>query len=583
MRTNRSLLVSCFVVLACTANDDGRGHSGGGGVVDGSCVTPDGGSCEVPECEDPCAHNDPGYGDECVVREPGTCEDVRGIQVSFQQIGATVPAPGGFFKTTDASLRKWVETRWQEIADFTIPADVKAKLTAGGTKVWNYPDGWGWTRTDFHAGVLALPPGKKPEDLLRAILDDPEAATGRNELSGWVTWPAVGKGQRKVGDRVDLDLFGGDDGPIGYWKIDADRFCVVTLENATAGTHPVNGIRCWGFVPISLNPNWLVLPDNQKYWGCAGPTYMFYTLAIDSPSIAGSGGPGSEAQAATWNGMIRDLLRENDRAGGRSGRWFVQRTIAQSNSLAPGSGVAVKPPGELASYYVSLPSDDKRDGQFCETPATPAGACGEGEFTCSDGACLSLAQRCDGTAQCTDRDDEDACGGATQDDAACPGQFACADAKCIPQDWRCDGEYEDCAGGEDEVDCGGADAAGCPGDEFACTDGACIPGAWKCDVIEDCSDGLDELGCDPPPADDEPAATCDGFECDDGQCISAAWECDVIVDCQGGEDEQGCPEQDPPSDETCEGFACDDGTCIAASWECDGYEDCPNGQDEWCG
>lgn len=581
----RRFVIGCMASIACAQDDDGRGL-GGGGVVDGQCVTPSGEACEVPVCDDPCAHNDPGFGQECVVPEPGVCDDVRGVQVTFQQVGGTVAAPGGFFKTNDAALQKWVEARWQEMADFVVPQATMTKLTAGGVKVWNYPDGWGWTRTDFHAGLLALPAGTKPEQLLRALVDDPEAATGNNELSGWVGWPAVASGQRKIGDRVDLDIWGGDAGAVGYWKIDADRFCVITLQNATAGTHPVSGIRCWGFVPIAINPNWLKLPDNQKYWGCAGPTYMFYTMGIDSPNVAGSGGVGSELQAGTWNSLVRDLLRENDRAGGHSGRWFVQKTVAQPNSLAPGSGVAVTAPGEFESYYVTLPRDSQRDGEFCDNPALPAGSCAEGQFTCADGQCIDGAQRCDGTGDCADRDDEQACDGDEAD--ACPGQFACDDAKCIPDEWRCDGEYEDCASGEDELGCESDDVA-CAGDDFACTDGSCIPAAWKCDAIDDCADAIDEAGCGDTagePGGDEPSADCDGFACDDGQCISAAWVCDDIVDCAGSEDEWDCPAppaDDPPADEGCDGFVCDDDTCIPASWECDGYEDCAQAEDEWCG
>jgi hypothetical protein len=520
-----------LALAACASEGEDRGPAGG--VVDNRCITPTGESCDVPTCSDPCAHNDPSWGERCVVPAPGQCDDARGVTLTLQQLGASVPAPGGFFKSNDAALQKWIEARWQEQADFVLPAAVKAQLTAGGVKAWNYPDGWGWIRTDFHAGVLALPKGKTPESLLRALLDDPITATGNDEFAGWVGWPVAGPGGRRVGDRIDLDIWGGDDGAIGYWKIDSDRFCVITLQNSTAGTHPVSGIRCWGFVPISLNPNWLALKDNQAYWGCAGPTYMVYTIGIDSPNTAGTGGVGSELQAGTWNSLIRDLLRQNDRDGGRSGRWFLQRTVTQPNALSPGSGVAVNPPGELQSYYVSLPSDGQRAGEVCDTPATPAGGCSEAEFTCIDGSCIVAEYRCDGIADCSDRDDEDGC----ETDAPaepCAGQFACAAGSCIPPEWVCDGQYEDCPDGDDESDCG--EVPTCTALEFACDDGTCIDAAWQCDSIDDCSGGQDELGC-PPPAPGEAPEACDGFTCDDGACIDASWQCDGIVDCEGGEDE----------------------------------------------
>ena len=521
-------------LLACTAcaEDGGRG-AGGAGLApgEGECVTPSGESCEVPECEDPCAYND---GDttletECVIPgAPSECNDVRGVEISFQQQGATVPAPGGFFKPSDTMLQKWITARWQEQADFVVPANVMTMLTKGGVKVWNYPDGNGWTRADFHGGIMSLPTGKTPQALLRSMANDIITATGDDELAGWVGWPAA-SGDRKVGDRVDLDIWGPDNGAIGYWKIDADRFCVITLENSTVGAHPVNGIRCWGFVPMAINPNWTATTSGKNKWSCAGPTYMFYTIGLDSPSVAG-GGAGAGLQAATWNALIRDLLRQNDRDGGVSGRYYQQVTVAQPNSLKPKGTTKVKGPGERNSYYVKLPSDGYKDGAICMDPGAGAGGaagCEDGQYTCSNGQCLPAEQRCDGIAQCVDRDDEDACDKPDVD--GCPAnQYACADGECIPSEWRCDGEYEDCSAGEDEDNCD-ASEMGCKGDEFACGDGACITADWKCDGITDCADASDESACS---GGGDGGMSCgDGeFACGDGQCITASWECDGIVE-----------------------------------------------------
>jgi hypothetical protein len=538
----------------------------------------------VPECEDPCGYNDPDYADgNCVITQaPEDCGDKRAMEVAFQLLGATVPAPGGAFRSTDASLRKWVENRWQETADFTIPADVRTKLTKDGVKIWNYPDGNGWIRADFHAGILGLPAGQTPEALLRTMVDDVIGATGDDELAGWVGWPAVGAGQRKVGDRVDLDIWGPDNGAIGYFKIDPDRFCVITLENDSVGDHPVNGIRCWGFVPIQPNPNWLLSDKGRARWSCAGGTWMFYSIGIDSPSVAGGGGVGAGLQEGTWNALIRDLLRENDRNGGNSGHWYLQQTVAQPNALKPGGTTKVTGPETLKQYNISLPSDKFREATLppvCEDPLLPAGDCAAGEFACADGQCIIAERRCDGVADCTDRDDEEACAEDPVD--GCPAnQFACDDGKCIPGEWHCDGQYPDCAGGEDEASCGDA-PGGCTASEFTCGDGQCIPGWWECDVYPDCGDGSDEASCpDAGGGGGAPTApTCNGFQCNDGPCIAAAWECDLIVDCAGGEDEADCAPE-PPTDPTCDGFQCNDGLCIAADWECDLIVDCAGGEDE---
>ncbi|MEM6996584.1 MAG: hypothetical protein AAF721_39135, partial [Myxococcota bacterium] len=125
-------------VVACGGDEGRRDAPPGFGGADGTeCVTPFGDPCEVPECDDPCGYNNPEavYDTECVITEaPAECVEMRGVEVSFQQQGATVPAPGGFFKPKDKMLEKWIKARWQETADFVIPANVKAMLTKGGVK-----------------------------------------------------------------------------------------------------------------------------------------------------------------------------------------------------------------------------------------------------------------------------------------------------------------------------------------------------------------------------------------------------------------------------------------------------------------
>jgi hypothetical protein len=430
-------------------------------------------------------------------------------------------------------------------------------------------------------------PGQRPETLLKNLLNDPIKTTGNNKFAGWVDWP-VANGDRQVGDVVDLEIWGPDNGAVAYWKIDADRFCVITVKNDTSGSHPVNGIRCWGFVPITVNPNWK-LTDNR--WNCGRPTYMFYTMGIDSPSVVGGGTFGGVSmQRGTWNALMIDLSVENQKAGGISGRWMSQITVGQPNALTPGGATPVTAPGDLEGYYVSLPEDRMREGEVCEAPQLQ---CTAEQFTCGDATCIAKERRCDGTSDCLDGDDEQSCDGdAGAGESGCAdNQFACSDGACIPEDWRCDGEYEDCTGGEDEADCDGAEApTGCAADEFTCSDGACIPGAWKCDgEYEDCTGGEDEADCGGNGGGEEDPPGSGGCEagqwaCSDGACIPGAWQCDGYSDCAGGEDEDGCDAGGGGgAPETCGAgqWTCSDGACIPEDWRCDGeYSDCAGGEDE---
>lgn len=163
------------------------------------------------------------------------------------------------------------------------------------------------------------------------------------------------------------------------------------------------------------------------------------------------------------------------------------------------------------------------------------------EFLCRRSCeCIPMHQRCDGEAQCAERDDEEDCtlsneaivhGLRTQCElggqhSMCPGTFA-----CISIQWLCDGD-DDCGDFSDETRCAGQQR--CAQDQFECQNGLCVPTKWKCDGENDCKDDSDEWNCT--------RATCsqEQFRCGDGGCVAAAYRCDGDDDCSDGTDETNC-------------------------------------------
>ncbi|EEC19315.1 lipophorin receptor, putative [Ixodes scapularis] len=193
--------------------------------------------------------------------------------------------------------------------------------------------------------------------------------------------------------------------------------------------------------------------------------------------------------------------------------------------------------------------------------------CGEAEFRCINGGCISIAWRCDKDIDCVDGSDEGGCTAFTS--AICLAEdFECRSGRCVGGAYRCNGD-NDCGDWSDEEGCEGKSA--CQEGEFRCEDGFCINLDWKCDGDADCDDHSDERDCAPR------QCAPHEFQCHSGKCIQAEWRCDGDFDCSDNSDEDGCGPEG-----ACEPghFRCLDGTCIVERLVCNGVPDCPDRSDE---
>ncbi|XP_036170427.1 low-density lipoprotein receptor isoform X1 [Myotis myotis] len=189
----------------------------------------------------------------------------------------------------------------------------------------------------------------------------------------------------------------------------------------------------------------------------------------------------------------------------------------------------------IAPEFVCDADRDCLDGS--DEESCPPPTCGPASFQCNSSSCIPELWACDGDSDCDDGSDEwpQNCGGrntsAKRGDEPClASEFHCSrSGECIHRSWRCDGSA-DCKDKSDEESCA---VATCRPDEFQCFDGTCIHGSQQCDREHDCKDMSDELGC-------INVTLCEGpnkFKCHSGECITMDKVCNSVRDCRDWSDE----------------------------------------------
>lgn len=204
---------------------------------------------------------------------------------------------------------QWITLLWRQLATLKIPtmALYNAYTLYGATPQY-YPNGDGDVRFDCYGVAVVLPAGTGPQDIFRELRDriaDVGSRSGPDNFGGSVGWPNAGPGDPRFnGCVVDLDL-GIEYGAVAYFNttLDGGWFGVFTVANDTSGTHPVYGIRIFGYHLLGYDTT-------------GKPIYFFFTSAIDRAAVDHTDTIGNLLQTATWNKLLDLLVRDIVSDGG---------------------------------------------------------------------------------------------------------------------------------------------------------------------------------------------------------------------------------------------------------------------------
>jgi hypothetical protein len=147
--------------------------------------------------------------------------------------------------------------------------------------------------------VERMPKGKTAEAFLEDMAGDLNGTIGDSSFDFINVFKRRRKGTPQIGEIIDIDIMGPDNGSVILVEKTATYFIFQTVDSAKMGSHPENGCREFGFERV-------------------GTGFRFYTRGVSRPGSYIIRVAGSIPQQQGWTSLMRGIAAKINKLGGKA-------------------------------------------------------------------------------------------------------------------------------------------------------------------------------------------------------------------------------------------------------------------------
>ncbi|MGH7469837.1 MAG: hypothetical protein ACRENP_17960 [Longimicrobiales bacterium] len=173
---------------------------------------------------------------------------------------------------------------------------------------------------EYSIVVTQMPPNLTPEAFLEEMASDLNGAINDAGFNAVNRFSRKQAGRPEVGELVEIDILGPDNGAVLLAEKVSDYFIYQTVTTPALGTHPEYGSREFGFEQLS------------------GGSVRFYTRGVSRAGDGAVKAAGTVPQKTGWTRLMKGISDAIEARGGKvnAGSFQVYKTEAGPNyDVAP--------------------------------------------------------------------------------------------------------------------------------------------------------------------------------------------------------------------------------------------------------